>query len=147
MGEFTTIATFTYPSELAVVKSKLESEGVVCFVKDELTVQVYNFYSNAIGGIRLAVRQSDYQKARQILIEIGFLEEEEKPQVSKFWSAVEDRTKNTPLLNKLRLELRLILGSGLILAFILFGLIAIASLNNGPTEQANYQLLTKGGWC
>ncbi len=48
-----------FPSELAVVKSKLESEGIECKVLDEHTVQVYNFLSQAIGGVRLQVAESN----------------------------------------------------------------------------------------
>lgn len=147
MDNFVTLASFTYPSEMVVVRSKLESEGIACYVKDELTVQVYNFYSNAIGGIRLEVRQSDYEEARRILIEIGFLEEEEVPEISKFWVFVEEHTKNIPLLKKLRLELRLIVASGLIAAVILFGILAIASIDNETPEQSNYEFLTNASWC
>jgi transketolase C-terminal domain/subunit len=39
MDDFITIATFVFPSELVVAKSKLESEGIECRVLDELTVQ------------------------------------------------------------------------------------------------------------
>ena len=61
--------------ELAVARSWLESEGVECYVKDELTVQVNPFYSNAIGGVKLQVREEDAERAIQLLKEGGFLEE------------------------------------------------------------------------
>jgi hypothetical protein len=67
------LTTFTYPSELIAARGRLEYEGINCFVKDELTVQIYNFYSTAIGGITLEVMQSDFEKGRKILIETGFL--------------------------------------------------------------------------
>ena len=53
--------------ELLVDRSKLESFGIVCFTKDELTSQVLNFYSHLKGGIQLQVRERDLQKAREIL--------------------------------------------------------------------------------
>lgn len=62
-----TINTYTFPHELAIHKSKLESMGIECFVKDELTVQVHNFYSNAIGGIKLQVKEDDAEAAIEIL--------------------------------------------------------------------------------
>jgi hypothetical protein len=135
MDNFVTVATFTYPSEMAVVRAKLESEGIDYFVKDELTVQVYNFYSNAIGGIRLEVRESDFQKARHILIDSGFLEEEKAPQTSKFWESVEDRTKNIPLLKKLRLELRFIVAAGILALVILVGIVAFAFFNSETSKN------------
>jgi len=53
--------------ELLVDRSKLESFGIECFTKDEMTSQVLNFYSHLKGGIQLQVRKSDLQKAREIL--------------------------------------------------------------------------------
>ena len=62
-----TVLTVTYPHELAIIRGRLESEGIECFVQDELTVQVNPFYSNAIGGIKLQVRESNYDEAVEIL--------------------------------------------------------------------------------
>ena len=36
------------------------------FIKDELTIQVQPFYSNAIGGAKLQVRESDVDLANEI---------------------------------------------------------------------------------
>jgi len=47
---------------------------------DENTTQIHNFYSNAIGGIKLQVSEADYDKAYSILHEGGFLD---KPQVEE----------------------------------------------------------------
>lgn len=71
MEKLIKIATFSYPSELAVVKTILESNDIICFVKDELTIQTHNFYSNAIGGIKLEVSHGDCKKALSILMESG----------------------------------------------------------------------------
>ncbi|MEX0315687.1 MAG: hypothetical protein AB3N18_16035 [Allomuricauda sp.] len=62
-----TIATYTFPHEVFVDRSKLEAFGIECFVKDELTIQVHNFYSNALGGIKLQVQSKDVEKAKEIL--------------------------------------------------------------------------------
>jgi hypothetical protein len=37
MEDFVTIATFAYPTELAVIQGRIESEGTKCYVKDEYT--------------------------------------------------------------------------------------------------------------
>lgn len=50
MDTLTTVLSFTYPHEAHLAKGKLESEGIEVFLKDELTTQVNNFYSHAIGG-------------------------------------------------------------------------------------------------
>jgi len=62
-----TIATYSYPHEMAISRSKLEAHGIECFVRDELTVQVHNFYSNAIGEVKLEVQEQDVKQAIQIL--------------------------------------------------------------------------------
>jgi hypothetical protein len=67
MSAWVTVLTVSYPQQLWVIRTKLESEGVQCFVKNELTVQAYNFYSNAIGGVKLQVFQEDVERAREIL--------------------------------------------------------------------------------
>jgi DNA-directed RNA polymerase subunit RPC12/RpoP len=64
-----TILTGTFGSEIAVVRSKLESEGITCFVQNELTAQVLPHYSNAVGGVKLQVRESDLTQALEILKE------------------------------------------------------------------------------
>jgi hypothetical protein len=68
-----TVATFVYQHEFGIPRSLLESEGIECFVCDEFTVSVHPFYSNAIGGIKLQVNESDAQRAVDILIEGGFI--------------------------------------------------------------------------
>ena len=67
MDEPVTIKSYMSSHELLVDRSKLESFGIVCFTKDELTSQVLNFYSHLKGGIQLQVRERDLQKAREIL--------------------------------------------------------------------------------
>ena len=67
MNELVTIKSYMASHELLVDSSKLESFGIECFTKDEMTSQVLNFYSHLKGGIQLQVRKSDLQKAREIL--------------------------------------------------------------------------------
>lgn len=74
MKNFVEIATFTLPHELAVARTLLESHEMECVVLDELTVQVHNFYSNAIGGIALKVAEAKIPEAEKILREHGFEE-------------------------------------------------------------------------
>lgn len=62
-----TLMVFTYPHEAHLAESYLKSEGIDCVLVDEMTVQVHNFYSNAIGGIKLQVRESDYAEGLEVL--------------------------------------------------------------------------------
>ena len=45
----------------------LESEGIECFVKDEAITSAHPFLSNAVGGVKLQVRESHYKRAEEIL--------------------------------------------------------------------------------
>ena len=67
--KFITILTGTFGYEVAVVRSKLESEGITCFVQNELTAQVLPHMSNAVGGVKLQVRESDLSRTLEILKE------------------------------------------------------------------------------
>ena len=67
MKNFVVIATFTYPSEYAVLKTLLDSEGIRYIFENEAMVQVSPFYSNALGGIRLKVHANDVGAAKEII--------------------------------------------------------------------------------
>ena len=69
-----TVLTTTFGYEMAVIRGRLEAEGITCFVQDELTVQVNPFYSNAIGGVKLQVMERDWEQAMTILKETGYIE-------------------------------------------------------------------------
>lgn len=75
MDKLITIKTFVYPHDAFILKGKLEAEGVYCFLKDELTVQTDNFFSPAVGGVKLQVRESEYLQAEEILKAGGYLKE------------------------------------------------------------------------
>ena len=77
MGRLVTIKAFTFSHEVAIVRGRLESEGIYCFVQDELTAQVNPFYSIAIGGVKLQVREEDVEKAVILLKESGYISDED----------------------------------------------------------------------
>jgi len=72
MDTLVTIKTFTYAHEATIAKSLLESEDIFCFLKDELTIQANPFYSNALGGVKLQVREGDIGKAAEVLKDSGY---------------------------------------------------------------------------
>ncbi len=73
MTDWVTVMTFTYPHEVALIQGYLEAEGVTCFVRDQMTVQINNLYSNAVGGIRLQVPAPEVEHALEVLRDGGFL--------------------------------------------------------------------------
>ena len=76
MENLVTVQVFYEPTNVLIPRSLLESEGIECFVKDELVAQVYNVAS-IVGGVKLQVKESDVERAIQILMDGGFLTEEE----------------------------------------------------------------------
>jgi len=67
---FVTIARFQYSSEAQIVKGKLQSEGIEVFMVDQVLIDTDPLISQAIGGIKLNVRNEDAARAEAILEEI-----------------------------------------------------------------------------
>lgn len=63
-----TIKTFNFPSEVAVVQSFLEMEGITVYLKNYTASQL----AYSIGDIDMQVTEVDYEKAKQALINGGF---------------------------------------------------------------------------
>ena len=134
-----TVLTFPSIHELALIRGRLESEEIECFVQDELTVQVTPF-PNAIGGIKLQVRESDIERTVAILNEIGYITDNDlQPLLDKF-TKIERFTSRIPIIRKMRFELRLI-----IVPLIIIGL--ITGLIVFLTFPSKYERLTKNSWC
>ena len=54
-----------------MVKAKLESEEITCFLFDENMVTLYPLYNITVGGIKLKINKKDEKKARKILLEFS----------------------------------------------------------------------------
>ena len=62
-----TVDTYDMPMEAHLAKGLLEAHGLTTFLADELTVGVAWHLSNAIGGIKLQVPETDAARAASIL--------------------------------------------------------------------------------
>lgn len=134
-----TIITFTLPHQAHLAKGVLESAGIEVQIRDELTAQVNNFYSNAIGGVKLQVKDTDFEQAQQILIESGFITpQENKP--NKFLVKFDNLTSRIPIIGKKIIELRLLVVFAVFLAFGItsFLILSLPSINTTLTENS---------WC
>ncbi len=76
MENLVTIRTFFEPTDLLVPKSLLESEGIECYAIDEYMSRLYPG-TGAVGGIKLQVSEEDVDRAVKILMDGGFLTEED----------------------------------------------------------------------
>jgi DNA-directed RNA polymerase subunit RPC12/RpoP len=68
---FKLIRRYQYSSEAIIFKGKLESEGISVFIRDNNTVDTYPLYSNAVGGVKLFVKNDDFIKANEILSQVS----------------------------------------------------------------------------
>ena len=67
-SNFVIVYSFLYPHEMEIAKHALEAHGIPCFSEDSLTVQSYQFISNAVGGVKLLVANKDLQKSIELLV-------------------------------------------------------------------------------
>lgn len=83
LEKLVTLETFTSPWEAQVARSRLESEGIHSVIADENFIRLYWALSNAVGGVKLQVREEDAARAaellqsRQAIPEIYLVTEEE----------------------------------------------------------------------
>jgi hypothetical protein len=84
--QWVTVMSFVWPSESGVPQSKLEAEGFETRLLDAKTVGVDHFVSHAVGGIKLQVKQEDYDGAIKILVDGGFMiHKEAEPTAAQKW--------------------------------------------------------------
>lgn len=69
--QFQLLRRFQYSSEAIIYQGKLESQGVEVFLRDNNIVDTNPLYSNAVGGVKLYVRNEDLAKANEILGEVS----------------------------------------------------------------------------
>ena len=50
-----------------LMMGRLKEESITCFLKDEHSVTIGPFLSNIIGGIKLMVPESEFEKALELL--------------------------------------------------------------------------------
>ncbi len=62
-----TIANFAYPIEANLAKTRLESEGIDCVLTNEHFAGLNWVWPLAVGGVGLQVRESDAERAAEIL--------------------------------------------------------------------------------
>lgn len=62
-----TLKTFDNSIQAHLMKSKLESEGVICYIFDENMISYNPIYNIALGGIKLKINEQDLNKASDII--------------------------------------------------------------------------------
>jgi hypothetical protein len=62
-----TFATFSKPEDAHLLRLRLGAGGIDAYVQDENMVQMNWLYSNAIGGVRVQIDETDLEAAREIV--------------------------------------------------------------------------------
>lgn len=65
-----TFKTFDNAIDAHILKIKLESEGIECYLFDEHIVTVNPLYSNLVGGIKLKINEEDFIHAKNVVLEL-----------------------------------------------------------------------------
>lgn len=68
--ELLTIKTFETGIDAHILKTKLASEGIPSYIFDENIISLNPLYNLMVGGIKVMVSQSDFERAREIVNEI-----------------------------------------------------------------------------
>jgi hypothetical protein len=58
-----TIATFDTPLKANIFASRLEADGVECFIADAETIGIHGLLAGAVGGVKIQVRESQGPRA------------------------------------------------------------------------------------
>jgi len=80
-----TIATFMYLTEAYPLITRLEDEGIECSMGDENIVSVQPFLSNAVGGVKVNIKESDWERALSILKQIKQDNKVEEKKIDEKW--------------------------------------------------------------
>ena len=90
-----TLITFTLPQDAHQARAYLNSMGIETIMTDELTAQVHNFYSTAMGGVKIKIREKDAEEGLKLLKHGGYIQEEsEQIDVESIYYRFEaDRTR------------------------------------------------------
>ncbi|MCB2219094.1 MAG: DUF2007 domain-containing protein [Bacteroidetes bacterium] len=129
MKEWQIIITFTYPHEAHMARSFLEAAGFETTLGDELTSQVNNFYSTAIGGVKLLVEKERAEEAIAVLKNGGYMQETDVDKPYKLNFFYRNR--------KVFWFFIVVIGAIFIYLFI-------TVINNLPSQADK---LTNGSWC
>ena len=68
--EFRVLKTFYNPLDAHITKGLLESNGIEAFIFDENMVYVNPILTTAIGGVKLLVRNTDFENATTLIYEV-----------------------------------------------------------------------------
>lgn len=118
------IARFQYPADAGTLMALLQSEGIECYLRNELSSQLMAGYID-VGGARVEILESDVARALEVMEAGGYdilSEDEEAAQIR----TVSGWTRHIPFLRNYALEKQIVI-LFLIIAVLLALLIFLGS--------------------
>ncbi len=76
-GRIITFESYYDPMLAHIVRTRLEANGIKCFIADENTLGANPLYNQAIGGVKLKIFEQDMEKCRKILATEGDLHDKD----------------------------------------------------------------------
>ncbi|RFZ90876.1 DUF2007 domain-containing protein [Mucilaginibacter conchicola] len=71
-----------------IVRTRLEDNGIPCFIADENVIAANPMFNNAVGGIKLKIFERDLERCKQILALEGDLHERDHIEIDEDDQAV-----------------------------------------------------------
>lgn len=99
-NNYTLLECFEYSTEAQLIKSKLESEGIITLLMDEKTIDSDPAISNAIGGVKLLVLNECLEDALKIYNSIRTYEKDKNGNTIYCPSCQSNRILIAPLQRK-----------------------------------------------
>jgi hypothetical protein len=66
-----------------LMRTKLEDNGIPCFIADENTIGANPLYNQAIGGVKLKIFERDLERCREILATQGDLHDQDHIEIDE----------------------------------------------------------------
>jgi hypothetical protein len=70
-----TLESYYDPMLAHIIRTRLEANGISCFVTDESGIGALPLYNQTVGGVKLKIFERDLEKCREILAVEGDLHE------------------------------------------------------------------------
>jgi len=65
--QYILVQSFDNYIEANIIRSRLEQEGIACWLQDENSATITPFLADSIGGIKLMVAESQAERASELL--------------------------------------------------------------------------------
>ena len=78
-----TFESYYDPMLAHIVRTRLEANGIKCFIADENVLGANPLYNQAVGGVKLKIFEQDMEKCRQILATEGDLHDKDHVEIEE----------------------------------------------------------------